>query len=505
MNMLRQSLHDDAVETRTENGAYALSTTGSWLLDLYAVAGSIRHKQPEEVCAKFEKAYTEDPLRAIRLLFHIRDITEGLGERKTFRVILKRLADIHPEIVIQNMDCIPVYGRFDDLYELVGTRAENEMWKYMRTVYDADLENMNAGKPISLFAKWVANDTSKSRATEKLGKMTINKMGFKKTGYVECSKNLSRMRKYLNIPEIAIAAKDYESIEYSKVASKCLQKYRKAFIEHDANRFNQFISNVSKGTTKMNTGTITPGDIVHNLVTFCPAFSRDYGGNVRAKCSGTELAFLLEQWKNLKDILNNKNVITLLDTSGSMTSNNNKAIEQATGLAIYCSEHTTGAFADCFITFTDTPKFVELPHSASLLTKIQEAYKAPWGNNTDVLKAFKLILNTAIKNNIPQKDMPDSLLILSDMQFDRCDSNFTYNKVVDKMFADAGYKAPRLIFWCIRGEETYHCKANDPDVVLVSGESVNAFKHVIDSIAKTPYEAMIEVLDSPRYSRVTLK
>ena len=419
MNNFIDGLTNEATKTRTENGAAALSTTGSFLLDLYSVAGSIRHKDAEQVCMKFDLAYNEDSLRAMKLLFHIRDIREGLGERKTFRTIFKRMADLKPDVIIANLDLVPVYGRFDDLYSLIGTRAEDEMWKYMRTIYDADLENMNAGKPISLLAKWVANDTSGCKETEKLGKLTINKLGFKKTGYVECSKNFRKMRKYLNIPEIAIAAADYSSIEYSKLASRCLQKYRKAFVKRDKDRFDAYINSVSRGEAKMNVGTVTPGDIVHNLVKF-----RD-DNTISVKCEGTELALLLEQWNNQKSFLSGKRILSLLDTSGSMLSYNGKAIEQATGLAIYCSEHIIGEFADCIITFTSHPKFVKLPHNANLVTKIEKAFGADWGYNTNVYAAFKLILDTAIKHKVPQEEMPECLLVLSDMQFDSCDDSFT--------------------------------------------------------------------------------
>ena len=136
-------IREQATKTYTENGAAARNTTGDARLDLFATIGSLRRADPERIELLFAEAYRADPLFALKILFYVRDIREGLGERCVFRILLQYLAKYHPQDVIANLDLIGVYGRFDDWYCLVGTRVENEMWKAMKQQLEADLRYRN--------------------------------------------------------------------------------------------------------------------------------------------------------------------------------------------------------------------------------------------------------------------------------------------------------------------------------------------------------------------------
>lgn len=501
MNALRNGLSKAANETVTENGAYALKSTRSKLLDFYATAGSIRTKTEEDKAMIFEDAFIEDPLRAVKALFYTRDIREGLGERQTFRIMLKWLAEHHPETVLKNIELIPFYGRWDDLYCLIDTPVEDDMWQFMRKTYDHDIEAMEKGEPVSLMAKWVANDTSGSKNTEKLGVKTINKMGFRKQGYVTCSKNLKRLRKYLDIPEIYIAAKEYEKIEYEKIASRALRFHKGAFEKNDKVRFNEYVSKVSKGEAKLNAKDITPRDLMFDLLKL-----DSWSSEVYLK-DGANQPLIENQWKNLKDYSNNHSAITILDTSGSMTCGGGEPLLNGLGLTLYMAERNKGPFANCFITFSNSPEFIEINPNSSLFNKCKKAFKAPWNGSTNIESALDMILTTAEKNKVSPEDMPEALVIVSDMQFNICSNcnTRTYTDIYREKFERAGYKMPNIIYWNVNAKtDAFQAKADDPYVQFASGSSVNTFKSIMNSLGRDPYTAMLDVLDSDRYSAIEI-
>lgn len=499
MTLAEALAHESNVKL-TENGALARESTESRLLDFFGVCGAMRNASDDEIMSIFSKAYSEDALSALKILFYTRDIRGGVGERDTFRKILKYLGDAHPSVVKANLDLIGgVYGRFDDLYALVGTKAENDMWKYMRAVYDADMENMENGKKVSLWAKWVANPNNKVTETRALARKTAKGLGFGSKGYTQYCKNLSKLRKYLDLPEIKIAAKDYASIDYSKVASKCLMKYRGAFIKHDNTRYDAFLNAVEKGEVKMHTDTIVPYDIIHKV--------RNYGSF--REYANKDMKQLELAWKNLPNYLegDDKNVLVMCDTSGSMTVNGGKPIDVAVALSIYFGERNYGEFHNKFLTFSRSPKLVSI-EGDNLFNKVNNIMSAVWSMDTNIEAAFDLILTTAIKNEIPANKMPTALLIVSDMQFNPywCKSNEDFQMAMARKFMSKGYVLPNIIFWNVNAARpVFHSTKNKVGVQLASGENPAIFKQIMDSLNTTAYEAMMRVINSKRYELVTLE
>ena len=94
------AMNRETTKKLTENGATAFSSTGvSDLLDLYATVGGMRARQ-NDVANKFNACFDENPLLATRLMFYTRDIRGGLGERDSFRSMLKQLS-----IFAENKKC----------------------------------------------------------------------------------------------------------------------------------------------------------------------------------------------------------------------------------------------------------------------------------------------------------------------------------------------------------------------------------------------------------------
>ena len=96
--------------TETENGAVALKSTGDGVLDAFGKLGALCKVDWESsftvvnALDLFYKAWAEDRVLAMKLLFYMRDIRGGQGCRTLFRVIVTSLANKYPEYIVNNLD-----------------------------------------------------------------------------------------------------------------------------------------------------------------------------------------------------------------------------------------------------------------------------------------------------------------------------------------------------------------------------------------------------------------
>ncbi len=484
-----KALERESNYTTTENGAIALKSTNSTLLDLFGEIGALRGRTENEIEAKFIKAFAEDKLLATKMAFYARDIRGGLGERRVFRVILKYLANVRPEIVIKNLYNIPFYGRWDDLYTLIGTPVEKSMWEFIKRQLQEDLESVANNKPVSLLGKWLKSVNTSSQESRVLGKLTAKNLGLSEKQY---RKILSELRKYIDVVERKMTANEWDKINYSSVPSRAMTIYRNAFYRHDPNRFDEFIENVKQGKEKINSSTLYPYDILERM---CD--------------EGFDLAYikydpvLEEQWKALPNYIDGEhNVLVMADTSGSMIG---RPMATSVGLAIYFAERNKGIWRNKFMTFSSEPSFVEIKGD-TLYEKLKCVPEIV--GNTNLEAALKLILDTAIKHKLTQEDIPKSLIIISDMQFDEATEDYgkmTFYDTMKEIYNRAGYEIPNIVFWQVDSRrDSFQVTSEYKGVQLASGQSPSVFKSILNTIGKTPYEAMLEILNNPRYDYVVV-
>ena len=366
-----------AVFTRTENGAVALNTTGNACLDLFGTIGSLREADENRVCSLFAEAFREDPLFATKIVFYARDVRGGLGERKTFRIILRYMAEKHPGALEPNLDLIGVFGRYDDLYCLIGTPLEDAMWAAMKKQFEEDLKNLNQGNAISLLAKWIKTADASSEKTRALGIKTAQKLGYPVYNFKRIVRS---MRKHISIVECLMSAKRWDEIKYSEVPSRAMMIYRKAFLRHDEERFKEFITKAVSGQEKINSATLYPYDIVEKIL---------------YKKEDSEV--LEAQWKQLPDYVEGgANAIVMADVSGSMYG---RPMATSIGLAIYFAERNRGDFHNLFMTFSGNPEVVAVK-GETLAQKISNVSKASWAMNTNLERAFERVLEIAEQGHV---------------------------------------------------------------------------------------------------------
>lgn len=491
-------VQDATPYTTTENGAVAWKSTSSAVLDFFAIGGAIRDRSDADVISVFNKAFHENPLLAVKALFYFRDVRGGQGERKTFRTLLTWLAETHPAVVSQNIGLIAEYGRWDDAFVLLGTELENKLFGLI----DRQLRADAGSKTPSLLAKWLPSENASSKESKFRARRIRKALGLSSKQYRQ---TLSELRAKIGLVEQKMSNNDWSEIQYNKIPSKAGLQYRTAFYRHDHDRYSQFIQRVVDGEETVNAGTLYPYEIVEKT----GATSYRHG-------SGEDDSTLDAMWKNLPDYFGDQEVrgIVVADVSGSMRG---RPLDVSISLAIYAAQRNNGAFGNQFITFSRRPKLQKL--KGDTITEIvRSLINADWDMNTDIEAVFDLLLNTAVKNELKQTQMPTHLYIVSDMEFDdattdgwgeRCRDNAPTKTLFQQIRAKweaKGYEMPMLVFWNVYSRNNQQPMSLDErGFQMVSGCSPSIFKSLLANKQSSAYDMMLEVLNDERYKAITVE
>ena len=486
MNQFLEAMDVKENEVFTENGAKTNKSTKCYCLDLFAIGSSARNLNQLDVERLIINAYNENPKKCMKILFHIRDIREGSGEREFFKKAMNILIQYGKhESINKNIEHIPFFGRWDDLYTFSETGLWEKVISMFREQLEADLYGMTIGSPISLLGKWLKSENASSKETIRLAKLTYKDLGYTSKEY---RKTLSKLRKYIDIVETHISKKKYNNIDYSKVPSRALYKYRNAFKTNDNKRYDDFLNKANDGDVNINTTNIYPHELVRKYLNY-------YESNIDKSVE--------TMWNNLPDFTgsNSKNAICVCDVSGSMSMNGGIPLEVSIALGIYFSERNNGDFKNRFITFSEKPSIVKIT-GKTLLDKVRMMNYADWGYSTNISATFDLILKLGIDNEIPQKDMPEILYIISDMEFNKADSGNTNFENIKEKYKKSGYEMPTLVFWNVNARQIQHPTVMNDKAILVSGFSPSVFNTVVCGLSAIEY--MDSVVESERYSLISV-
>lgn len=468
----------------TENGAAAYDSTLDPIVDAFGLAGALRSRTDEAIEAIFEAAYVADPELAVRLMFYTGDIRlGGLGERRTFRVWLKWLAKKDPELVKRNLHLVPYYNRWDSLWCLIDTPCEDKMWDFIKTQLRSDLRDP---ENCSLLAKWMPSENAHSKTTKALAHYFMTRLGLSPREY---RKKLSILRAHCSIVEQKMSTNTWGSIKYDTVPSMAMNRYNSAFSRHDYERFSYYLREVRGGIKKINSGVLYPYNIVEKMWRTSDL---------------TERETLEMQWKSLPNYVKGANdYLVMADVSGSMSG---RPMATSVGLAIYFAERNEGLYKNQFMTFTSTPTIQTLDPSHTLYQKIDEVTDNV-GYSTNLEAAFNLIYTAARNSHATQADMPEALIVISDMEIDRymSGSGMDFLGAMELKFARLGLDMPKIVFWNVDARSNTFL-STDPRVINVSGQSTSTFKFLCDALeGKTAYEFVVEVLRNPVYDLIQME
>lgn len=486
--------------TNTENGAIAHKSTLKKVYDLFALGGAYRPRPGEDCILLFKNAFEEDETLALKCLFYLRDIRGGQGERRFFRVCFNWLARQYPDVARRNLINVAEYGRYDDLYCVVGTPVEKDMFDLIATQLKADIESLKTSEfeGVSLLAKWLKSENASSKETKYLANKTRVALKLTHKAYRQL---LSALRKRSNVLERLMSNGEFNKIEYAKIPSRAGFIYRNAFAKRDAERYKEFIN--SK-TTKVNAGTLYPYDMVKGVTDKLTCWNWEED----EKFTEVERETLNKYWANKTDYLKGANISALgvIDTSGSMDSaygTGTKPIDVAISIGMYLAEGATGPFANHFISFASRPQLIEV-EGIDFVDKVRRIYKQNLVDSTNLRAAFDLIKNTALTYGVDKDSVPNTLIVVSDMEIDRGSywrddlQTKTEMEKIRAEWAAVGLKMPHLVYWnvCARN----NIILDNDEATYVSGCSPVIFECILTG--KTGWDLCYEKLMSARYEQV---
>jgi len=459
----------DALRTRdnqTENGMVTNSSTLNACVDLFFTIGAMRGQDKKRLVANFSKAFNENPLVALRTMFWARDVRGGAGERQIFKDLMVYLAENHVESLAKNLSYVAEYGRWDDLLVLFGTKLDTQAKNLI-----VNALNENNG----LCAKWMPRKGKEAIALERYMKLTpktYRKMLVEKTKVVEQ----------------LMCSNQWGTVTYEHVPSVAMARYGKAFGKHDATRFDAY----KNGDTKVNASAVFPYDVLKTL---------QRGDQTMA----------VKQWDALPNYMegNNERVLPVCDVSGSMsspagTNGTVTCMDVCISLGLYISERNEGKFKDAFVTFSETPKLQYL--NGNLKDRYRQLQNADWGMSTNLEAVFTLVLDQATRFNLPESEMPTTLLIMSDMEFNQATrSRQSALDMIREKYETAGYTMPKLVFWNIqsRNAGNFPVQVSDNGTALVSGFSPAILKSLLTGEDMSPIGIMNKTVNSARYEPIT--
>lgn len=504
MNTLLNGMKNATNYTLTENGAVTHRSSMSGLLDLFGMGAAYRTRSDSDCIVLFQDAFKENPVYALKCLFYLRDVRGGQGERRFFRVVTKWLADHETAAMRRNLQYVPEFGRWDDLYVFVDTKLEKEAFNFMKKQLALDVEC----KTPSLLAKWLKSENTSSKESRTLADRTRQAFGMTHKQY---RKTLSLLRERINIVERLMSAGKWDEIEFDKIPSRAGLIYRNAFARHDIERMKSekqvrtYEDFMKDEKTTVNAKALYPYEVVSQAYNLTNTRSWWSAPSSIDDVDPVQRNAINKYWDNLADYFNgcSLDALCVVDTSGSMWGEEASApINVAISLGLYAAERARGPFAGHYVSFSSRPQLIETV-GVDFVDKVWRIYQTNLCENTDIEATFDMLLNTAIKNRCTQNDLPKSIIIISDMEFDsQCGHygrrNATLMENIRSKWEAYGYEMPQLVYWCVDSRHDNVPMTVKDGVTLVSGFSPVTFEMIMKG--KTGYDLMMDKLNDERYA-----
>lgn len=525
-------------------GEYTDAGVGS---DVLALSQLVRGGDPKDLVGSvLRSGSTSDAVDLFVLLFATRNTRGGKGEKKLAYGIFLRIYRDYPETALKMIELFPHYGYWKDLLQLIAVAKDCEHLtpcqlqalaersaKLMSTQLQKDIavagekceQNGKSGPTISLLAKWLPRE--RSAFDKKTGVIDLicrnvwpYAAGIPENGDKNTSsrwesaakrkyrKVVAELTSHLALPEVLLAAKREEEIQFQRVASRATMRLKRVFLNEteegsirsrDPKRIKlaeRFIEHTLKHGAKG--GQLMPHEIVARIMKahkisryeelLLDAMWKDMLTRVLA-----ETAKMSEE-TGVGDEFSPTQMVPLSDVSGSMYGT---PMEVSIALGILISEITHPAFRGMVLTFESNPRWHKIDVGSTIVEKVRSLQKAPWGGSTDFAKAYRLILETAELNKLEKEDMP-ALIVFSDMQFDFACGFYGYGaqpkrhpmetmhehirREYERVGKRLGWRdcdPDPIVFWNLRSTGGHPVDKDTEGAVLLSGFSPSLLKLVM--------------------------
>lgn len=357
---------------------------------------------------------------------------------------------------------------------------------------------------ISLVAKWIPREKTRfgylyeclsydyykeyiSSASSKDPVTQVKAMLKCKTNY---RKLLAKLNAKIDTLQIKQCGKNWSDIDFNKVTSISIANQKKAFLnikkdgqkrsdEDDrivcATHFKEHIHSAVNNKNKEVKGKrVGLTSFTSQAIDLIESRRRVIMNNENCQM---EIDLLNSQWRD-NSSQNGKlgKMIAMVDVSGSM---DGEPLHAAIALGIRVAEKSL--LGKRVMTFSATPRWVNLQYKDNFVDMVEEVNKADFGLNTNFHAALDLILNAIVEAKMPSEDVEDMVLaIFSDMQIDegdKCDKKVLYDTMKTK-YVEAGikvngkpYNPPHILFWNLRSTSGFPTLSSQPNTSMMSGFS----------------------------------
>ena len=428
------------------------------------------------------------------MVFSLRDPRSGRGKIQNSHFFFLCMYEMFTEDATAALKLFKNHGSMKDyrmLWEMVQPKDDDVLFEPMRKeIVNIYSESIQRGCVFA--AKWAPRQKSKhsSLCRHVRRKLRMDPKTYRKTiSALNCG-----------VIESYMCSGQWSKIDHRATCAGSNLKYRKALRCEGTNTCAKFIQDrqecrknldayLKSGKTLHGSGGITAKTIVCTYA-FCN-WDSVYTYDDEGQLSFDFDPVIESQWTNhvskIKDQGTLNNTFAMVDVSGSMFDHGAHTISAAIGIGLMvesCCD--TGGI----ITFSDKPQKIDFEDCPSLCDKIKKLSRCEWGMNTNFEAAYMLILRMLILAAEQKKynnEEQVTLLVLSDMQFDKASDKKSSFGAIKELFNYAKIPVPKIIYWNLRNPtrqqyQRFETKEHEINVVEVSGYSSS----ILETIIKGP-------------------
>lgn len=468
--------------TTTWNGAISNSSTGSIFVDDFGKSGTYRGRDYLSVATEMSAMWGTDPVTTMKLMFYLRAITrkvsikgtrtelvqKGQGVKDEFLKRMLWVAYEHPKAFMTNLWLIPIVGSYRDIWQLLYLDTKTNNLLNRDTIYKELVHDLAEDTTKDLFLKYMPIPKSSSKVTTDRGK-AMNLFAKEFRNFCGLNNKAFRLMKSGGVAhswQQYISNKRYMDINWSHIPGKALFDLVKG----------KFLTNhklVEKDYLKW---------ILEQPVVKFTGYPHELSQPVWDKPTSLSLIQKHTYDKQFEGLLEKAredfggikgNVWCALDTSASMNRGMGPVapIHACMSLGVYFSSLNEGAFKDHVIMFDDSSKVKKL--SGTFTEKIINLKQSStaWGS-TNFQSVIDEIVRIRLRDpNIPISDFPETLLVVSDMQFNPIGYNTesNYESAMVKL-SQVGLPKIKIIWWQVSTTTTdYPSTIDDEGTTVISG------------------------------------
>lgn len=428
----------------TENGAVSYATAGKELIDQFGHAGTAIGRPIETVWAEQSALWAENPEMALRFPFYLRMVTrkvkvsestktetvqKGAGLRDESLKRILWFAVNQPEVFQKNAWLLPVVGSWKDFWSLMVLADENDLDLNHDLLYSVMAAGLDDATQCDLIRKYMPAIRSTSKCKTNRAKL-LNTYAKEFAGFLGLSAKEYRKMKASGTAhdfQKLICSRSYADINWNAIPGKALTNLITGkFLENHGLAQSYLDWVMAQPTVKFTGYVYELGKKLSNVLGYNGFYGRSNESGKLTKAAtihtiNKQFDGLIELAKKDQGGLKG-NVLCAMDTSGSMQCgiqgvDGLTSYDVCVSLGIYFAELNEGYYHNKVAMFDNVSRMFKLDGTfTDKWTAIRNATTA-WGG-TNFQSLIDLLVSERLAHpSVPECEFPQTLLVVSDMQF----------------------------------------------------------------------------------------